>query len=581
MLFVYFLLGVLFCINVCLLTNIISKKTIDLVDISVSIISMVCIPELIAGILNVFGILINVYMCVVIYIVSAFVFVLCGKRSRSKKVVTISKEEIIYLVIITCVTLALSYVMFGYSLKWSYHNSDPAVHFKNAQQIIREGRLNGMYFSSLINAGIIKFASFFLDDVRLYKAYIFSDVLVNLFEFLFFYAFMYKKAVKEKSKRIFPIIYILFLFGYPMFGYVVGGYNYWGLGTVLCLYTLYWLEKYFEEMKERSWIILFIGLGCFSVSLCYMLFAPFIYVSCFLVIAWVHWKTNKTEGIKEYLLVNIVTFLLPTFLSLYYCFFVFFQGSVSTVIQSVGYGTNYIELSNTFLFVFPFLVLYIVKRVREKVGVHVDELMCCVLVAYIFGLLVLGMSGIVSAYYFNKLNYPLWCFVWIALCSVWGDSKSEEVTIFFVYMCIVSLCSIIGVENGMKKMNLQYVLADEISLYAETIDKIQNSEWENTITTDKRELYSFVLNNELRIPMIVEEYEVKHLYLYEAVTGEASASYRVLQGETGESMLREMKLGGVELFIVLKETEFYSNNKKLLSNYSVVFENSSGVIYSF
>ena len=148
-------------------------------------------------------------------------------------------------------------------------------------------------------------------------------------------------------------------------------------------------------------------------------------------------------------------------------------------------------------------------------------------------------------------------------------------------MCIVSFCSIIGVENGMKKMDLQYVLADEISLYAESIDKIQNSEWENTITTDKRELYSFVLDNELKAPMIVGEYEVEHLYLYEAISGEASASYRVHQGETGELMLHEMKLSGIENFIVLKETEFYSNNKILLSNYSIVFENSSGVIYSF
>lgn len=575
--FIYFLLILLFVINVAMLANRVKEERVDLLCIMIAGISMIGVVELIAGVLNIFGCMINSGICVAIYCIIAIGMFLTSKE-KVKLEISISGYEVMFVSVITVVFTLVSIHMFGMYMRWTYYNSDPAVHFMNAMGIYREKKLNGMYFTSLLNSGIIDLFSYFLDEVRFYKAYIFGDICLNYFESIFFFACMYKQIKDRNGKLFLPISYILFILGYPMFSYVVGGYNYWGVGAVLCIYVIYWLNRYEKEKENRKWILFFISLGCFCVSICYMMFVPFVYITSFIVLLRTYIGGKNIFKIKEYVFLNLKVFLLPTILTLYYCFIVFFKGNISTILNVVNVDAGVIDLFDSFLFLIPLLAMYILNKMKTK-NVDVYDVSAIVLLVNIVLFFVLGICDFISPYYFNKLNYPLWCLIWIMLCNLFRN-LNKETMIYYIYLIIVSIGSICLLEEKTRNTEEGYIIKNEIEMYSTNMDYLVNKEWgENFLSKYKRELYSYVIDViDESVVMLADMGQTYNVYFYEAITGEQSAQYCWYCEDDDESF-QKIQEDNISYIIVLKESSFFEKNIDKLEKFDVVKENEIGCIY--
>lgn len=574
--FMSILVIMLFVMNVLILANRIQKTGIDLMSVMVASISMISIVEFVAGILNIFGCIINSGICVGVYCITA-ITMMRGLKKKHKIRFIISKYEIIFIAVITVVYVAASVHMFGVNLIWTYRNSDPAVHFMHAMDILREKKLNGMYFASLLNAGVIEFFSYFLNEIHYYKAYILADVCLNYFECIFFFACMYKQIKSKRGHFLLPISYTIFVLGYPMYSYVYGGYNYWGLGTVLCIYVLYWLNRYEKEKENRSWIIPFISLGCFGVSACYMLFAPFVYITTFVILLRTHIIEKDGFKMKEYVFLNLKVFLIPTILTIYYSFFVFFNGKVGGVLEAVNMGNGKIDLFDEFLFLIPLLGIYIIDKFGEK-DINTYDVCAIVLFINIALFLGLGFEGIVDSYYFNKLKFPLWCLIWFMLCDLFEDMR-KEVLIFYVYAISISMSSICLLEEKTQRTESGFIIKNEIEIYSTNMRTLLYREWgPNFLTKDKMELYTYILDEiDERVVMLSGEDLYKDVYFYEAIIGEQSAQY-CWHCEDDEESFKRIEDESVNYIVVLKESNFYERNADKLSGFETILENDTGCI---
>lgn len=575
--FVWFLVIFLFGLNVLMLSNRIKEEKVDLLCILIAAISMISIVELVAGLLNIFGYMISSGTCVAVYCITA-IGMLWGKRRNEKINISISRYEKIFIFIVTIVFGLTCYYMFGINLKWTYYNSDPAVHFMNAMGIYREKKLNGMYYASLLNCGIIDFFSHFIDEVKFYKAYIFSDICLNYIECIFFGVCMYTQVKSKRGKVLFPIAYVLFIMGYPMYSFVIGGYNYWGLGAILCVYVIYWLKRYENEKHNRGWILFFISLGCFSVSICYMMFVPFIYVTVFVILLETYIKENINFKIAEYVILNLKVFLVPTILTIYYCFFVFFKGNVSTILNVVNIDAATFDLLDTFLFLIPLLAMYIINKRKNK-DINTYDISTMVLIGNYILFFILGISGIISPYYYNKLSYPLWCLIWIMLCEFF-NSIDYEAMICYLYVVFVSFSSICLLEEKMQDIDEGFIIKNEIDMYSDNMNVLLNRDWSNNyLSYYKKELYSNIINEyDARVVMLADVSQTYNVYFYEAITGEQSAQYCWYCKDDEESF-EKVKKDGIEYIVVLKESEFFGRNQEKLGTFDIVKENEAGCIY--
>lgn len=554
--------------------NKIKKKNCDLMVVMMSFLTILGLGALGAGMINALHIPITNNSILVIYVLITIGILLWKKQASVKLSFTISKYEVVFLLILFTMFSLLSVYIFNWELEWTYMNSDPAVHFKNAMEVYRNKKLNGMFFTSLFNSRIIEFFSCFLEEVKLYKAYIIADIFINFIESVFFFAIMHKNVMTKRDKFFLPISYFLFWMGYPLFSYVVGGYNYWGIGVVYCLYIVYWLERYVNEVENRKWIIVIICLGCFYVSISYMFFVPFVFGAVFVIVLKTH--INLKFKIVEFMKLRVLIFLCLVCFALYYCFWGYFGGNIVSVLRAVGISGGRVEVFDPFLYMIP--VLIVCLKYKEDVSVDVLRISIIVLIvnSILFGLL--GLLGIISPYYYGKLYYPLWCCLWTWICRNLSKMNKYDMY-YYAFLVLVSVGSIFLIEEKIENIRKGYIVNNEIELYSYNMEVLCDRSWDdNLFTAEKQELYSYVMDEiDERVIMLDNESLPHDVYFYEAITGDMSAQYCWWQND--DELFEKLESDDISYILVLNNGQFVEKNEDRLKNYQIVKENSGGCIY--
>ncbi len=473
-----------------------------------------------------------------------------------------------------------------------YKNSDPGTHYGMALQAMQTGKPGRMYFAELYNSLAMELMQPVLSEITLYKAFILSDSLFNYINILMFYILLSTVFKSKFLQAVSPFVCILYFLGWPFYSYVAGGYVYFGVGITLVSYTVY-LILLLRDSKE-AWadkvLLALIALGLFSVTVCYLLFTP---VLCLIAaVCLLCWLKEKNITIPKALLLKIAGGLLILVGILFcICFFGFFKGSVSKILTSLRIeGGIHRELYKDFLFLFPPVIFMGWRYYRQK---KTDFLfLSWAVTAGITGIaFFIYLFGAISGYYYYKLYYLNWFFLWL-ICAQAAEYfwKEKRVVLCAYGIPVVTavVCMLLGTDSYLMKRDMVNASSPALfPIYEVTMDYIENSE--ETEEMDGLRSVSLYINENLGeeeagIPLIYSMDKYIYPVWYRSFTG-----YSGKQADRGNDSSTEKYLGnvlgqlekdGCQYFMIIKTADCYIENEALLERYEEVYNNGYYGIYS-
>lgn len=299
--------------------------------------------------------------------------------------------------------------MFGPAMKPAFYVPDGSAHYMEAMRVVRDRNVTDMYYHSINNAVWIEFLTPVIQAPHYYKAYLFSE-LINLFLSGLSLYCVIKTYAKDRFLRIlsvvFPLIYVI---GYPL-NNTLFGFVYLGEGITVIAAVAIILEFFCIEKISRNWGVALLCLGCCGIALCYILFAPALFIVIFIRVLFYQKKLDKIVCWRT-VWMNLAIFLLPCVLAIVFAYGGIFATTEETVGGSIAAeGTIYRDLYSNFLPWLPFAGYGFYMLIKQKKNRSIVLMSGAYLIQTI-AFFIAAYTGAVSTYYFYKMHYLLWMFV--------------------------------------------------------------------------------------------------------------------------------------------------------------------------
>lgn len=374
--------------------------------------------------------------------------------------------DIVAVIVLAILFLSVYWKIFGAEQRLAYTNSDPARHYAMALTVLKEEKATGMFFSPLFNALCMETLSPFISSgVRLYRAFILADSLMNLMELLFFYALVRDCARTWRDKFIVLAGCVLYFGGYPFISYAVGGFVYWGVGVTMMLLIMQLLRYYQKWPEYRKLLLGCMFFALYGVMTSYVLFLPASLLGILLSLLYIHRENVNPAAVfrdKRILIGGIIGggFIV---LGAVHLFNYYFGGSLKNVFSGLSnVGWIYNELYMQFLFFVPIIVYSIHKSLKNR-RVDVEQIwLGCVLFHTLvsFGIMIAGMM---SAYYYYKIYWPLWGILWIITIRELRNWLADEKMMAWTMVGMMSFAGVMRLGGIEEKLGERvYLLNDKV-----------------------------------------------------------------------------------------------------------------------
>ena len=300
-----------------------SKSENFLAWLIISIILMMCYHSMVSCLLMI----INMKFDILVYGIMDFLLgaltIIKSWRIKKYQNYKIKLNYIIVFFVIVIVGSYLAYKEFSINLNIAYIMSDPAVHFRNAMDMINNGTVSSMCFASTNNALFISmFIPVVENTVNLYRAFILSDIVMLMLSGGVIYILIERYMNKRVVMFIGLLLVGLYMGGYPL-NNMLFGFNYLGMCVSLIGVLIYFLERFYNLEITDKLAFPILSMFFLSVSLCYSLFSPAVWIIGAFIIA----KRIKRDGkllSLNTVIVFLTIFLIPTILTIKFCFIDFF-----------------------------------------------------------------------------------------------------------------------------------------------------------------------------------------------------------------------------------------------------------------
>ena len=409
------------------------------------------------------------------------------------------KKDIIAVVILLLPVLAVSINQFGIGLNINYAVADGATHYRLALEVLLEHRVRGMFFAPLNNALFLEIFSPFVKSTRLFHVFVLSDILMNYLAGIVFYSVIADKIDSKWEWGVALIIALFYWLGYPR-NNLLYGFNYLGISIILILFVAWIVLVYLENKMNKDISIVLISLGCYSIGICYSLFAPVVFCSICAAISIQIWRRREkgnNNWIKRFIIDNLKIFLIPCIVIFIYSFVGFFgiQGSGEAIGSSISTeGAIYRDLFSNFIFWIPFAVLGIYKMIKDKIN---DSMLFYAVFLAVF-LFILGLGGMrlkVSSYYYYKnyffVSIIIFYFSYIGIKFLMKNNK-EYVFVSLGLLVILGAMTIFSIEERIQRRNILFAPVSKSQYYFDIY--VINNQIENSLTDysrEKLELYEY------------------------------------------------------------------------------------------
>lgn len=326
-------------------------------------------------------------------------------------------ENIIFLLVMIVIVIAVAFERYGNGFPICFETSDPGTHLKLAMDTVNSQSVMNqtMYVGPFTNGIFIGTLSPVFNGVNVYKSFIIKEVINFGLSGVIFYSCIYKFLGTRFFKFMGMGITLFYLLGYP-YSNMLFGFSYLGLGVSIIAFILFLVDFYLEQQENQHILLFLISLGCFGVAGCYTLFAPVVFVAVFICIAYKNkCMCGKVILSKQFYFKELQVFLIPTLLTLWYT--IIYPRIIDSE-TAIEYGSAlniegyiYRNLYSDFLIWLPLAVYAIYSHIYKKRKLTLTSILFLVMILYA-AVLFKGMySGIVSTYYYYKLNFVIWLLV--------------------------------------------------------------------------------------------------------------------------------------------------------------------------
>ena len=408
-------------VSLCLLPKYQEKISV-LSNIVLSLITQLCVGVFGAKVLSILHIVINLKSMGIIWLGFGGVITIMILNKKKIQSMYIDKCVVFGCIILTGFIGLIFFQIFTKDFNWIYRTTDPSSHLIMAQNVVRTGKIEGMYFTALYNGLMLEIFQPFIDEINLYKIYIVSDTLFNYLNLLMCYIWIIVMCKSKKMKWICPIFAMGYFIGWPLSSYAYYGFTYFGVGITIYAYALYLL---FAEVKykqiELKWLYICIALGIFSLTVCYMLFTP-VLVATILIYLIIKKRRYLTRSIIIKVILISCVFLSAIFAIV---FWGYFGGKISAIFDALRLdGGIHKCLLGDFIFLAPFVTYTLVKEYRKKNLIDIAFYVLLLVIMIAFAMTCMNVMG---GYYYYKLYYLLWLLCWLlcirAVESIYEDNK--------------------------------------------------------------------------------------------------------------------------------------------------------------
>ena len=559
------------------------KKLNGVIWLIITLLLEMCWSVLTAGILNLVHIPINITSIGLVYLVSAVLLGVKLYRDKEVQKYRWNVLDIVFTVLVFAGVTGIVLYKAGPQLGMTFHNSDAAVHLKNAVQFVQEEHLPTMYFAPFQLGMLIEIAKPVVAIYSYYKIFLLFDAFLFALEISLFVLY-FNEYVSKRWMQVAGFFFaLLCAAGYPMHSYLFSFY-YWGLGVALMLCAAYLLQKYRRQEIRGGYALFALMLVCNGVTMCYMLFGPLTFVAVFFCLISIMRKEGTLVCGK-----NIVTmlqvFLLPTILAVYYCYVQFLQKQAMSAsdVMTID-GGIYRELYANFILLIPF-VLYALIRAFRKKQVEENTIFFITTAVCVLILFVLTYKDRMSGYYFFKFYYPLWVFAFALTFYGVLEMKKEHWESLLSYGALIVFLFVMHYGHIESKIieHKKSLLAEEYaSMFFNLYDN--NKAWlvdaQPLFTETYMELCRYKVDHLSgeEVPLLSSQEGYAKCYWYEAATGEDCSDYYGWQNSYKE-IIKKLKANGVKYVAVYREDSIYGEHASDFEKLERVYDNGTGCIW--
>lgn len=563
-----------------------SEKTLNLFTwLVLTFIIVICMGAFGAGVIQLVRIPVNIISVGIIYVAIGGVLTFLTVQGKAKQKYQLDKWDIIYFVLSFIFAFYICGHWFTRNLNLLYWNSDAAVHYKNAMDVLRHQEVTNMYFAPLLNALIMEVCLPVIKEVFLYKVYILVDSFMFFFEILFFFVFV-KDYVKNRWMKIGVIaIAYLYVWGFPMNSFIFS-FFYWAIGVMFIGFLLMMVRYYFNGEIKRSFAVACMMIVCAMIPVTYMLFGPIAYIALFAALMAIGTREHKLFS-KENVVLALKVFAIPTLLAIYYCYFDYLRTmdlNAGAILQIQG--GSYKELWIDFIWTAPFVIYMLIRYIQKRT---IDENM---IFTFVFGatlvvLICLSYKGYASTYYCSKFYFPIWfLFFGIlvqAIDEMWNHDRNMFTTIVIMFLGI-GVLKYGTIEEHIVKYGGDLAKANRSDEFFLLYDFNSEGRQHRTyqFTSGQFEIAEYVMEEledktDKPVPSITTLDNYALCYWYQGITGEDNTTF--FGWEYSMKQIKE-KIANheVDYFVIFKGTVMYKLNKKYFESFEHVFENEDGFI---
>lgn len=314
-------------------------------------------------------------------------------------------------IFIALVASVIGLKLFGTELHLAYNNVDPAAHFFMAQDNLMNGHHSGMFFYEVNNALIMNGLSIFTSAIATnYKLYLIIEIGMLALSGMMLYVLIAQFAKNKFRCGMCAVIAVLYMLGYSL-NNMIFGFGYLGASVTLICFIMIICKALWDKKISLKIFTPLMAMSMLSISLCYMLFAPPIWIIVAMVI-FGYCRKNKLK-LKRTMLIELGVFIVPLILTIKFCYFDFFLGEKLDVTDQLARdGGAYVNYFSNFLVFAPAVIFAIYKNLKGKKS-FVTTLFMLGWLAFVILALIAEKMGAMSPYYCLKTYYVLWLMTFV------------------------------------------------------------------------------------------------------------------------------------------------------------------------
>ena len=409
---------------------------------------------------------------------------------------------------------------------------------------------------------------------------------------LSFYILVSDRITSKKSFVLTMVLLLLYAYAYP-YTSLLHGFCYLSLAIVF-ITTLFYFAKHYTEKEVSFWVLLpLIVLMGVGIIFSYCLFVPAIFA---FICLYVFVKDFAKKEEKSYLKIFkkstlLVTGLLlvVTILSIFYLVIPTFTDSdQNKLTDAIGFeGGIYKSLYQDFLFYIPFVALFVYRTIKEKKMNF--QTMALLLIGGQTLLMFTGVVfGIVSPYYYYKMNFILWILMVEIAVEVITDTKENKELSFIFTTGLIIWVAIIMLAITKVEHNL---LIKRPTFFDQPRSHSLSGIYFDTNVFGITNINASCIVDPNRVKLAEALRDVEGVTLKNMLVGGMNSNckswtYVIARGVSGGASINDLHNAiveaNVEDFLADDEKEFfvlYTGDKyETTEDYELVFQNEAGVI---